>query len=213
MTSQVIITVTSSEHYIASNHRQLDCLYNSLFRLTSRKAPALCEWNPSVTGGFPLQMASNRDSVSASIHGPLTSYVKLRVAHSPEMPGTFSPPPLVSDPGMHHGTCVTHVPRCMSGSLTRGGEENVPVIPGACATRNFTYLVRGPLPEPIMTQFIDADMLSCFRRGRERPFPCIRIYHFTIGQRFLPLLCWRIVARPCMASKRQPYNTRKRGHH
>ena len=29
--------------------------------------------------------------------------------------------PLVSDPGMHHGTCVTHVPWCMSGSLTRGG--------------------------------------------------------------------------------------------
>ena len=26
--------------------------------------------------------------------------------------------PLVSDPGMHHGTCVTHVPWCMSGSLT-----------------------------------------------------------------------------------------------
>ena len=25
--------------------------------------------------------------------------------------------PLVSDPGMHHGTCVTHVPWCMSGSL------------------------------------------------------------------------------------------------
>ena len=32
----------------------------------------------------------------------------------------------------------------MSGSLTRGGGENVPGIPGACATRNFTYLVRGP---------------------------------------------------------------------
>ena len=27
----------------------------------------------------------------------------------------------VSDPGMHHGTCITHVPWCMSGSLTRGG--------------------------------------------------------------------------------------------
>ena len=25
----------------------------------------------------------------------------------------------------------------MSGLLTRGGEENVPGIPGACATRNF----------------------------------------------------------------------------
>ena len=41
--------------------------------------------------------------------------------------------PLVSDPGMHHGTCVTHVPWCMSWSLTRGGGENVPGIPGACA--------------------------------------------------------------------------------
>ena len=41
--------------------------------------------------------------------------------------------PLVSDPGMHHGTCVTHVTWCMSGSLNRGGGENVPGIPGACA--------------------------------------------------------------------------------
>ena len=52
--------------------------------------------------------------------------------------------PLVSDPGMHHGTCVTQVPWCMSGSLTRGGRENVPFIPGACATRNIRYLVRSP---------------------------------------------------------------------
>ena len=41
--------------------------------------------------------------------------------------------PLVSDPGMHHGACVAHVPWCMSGSRTRGGGENVPGIPGACA--------------------------------------------------------------------------------
>ena len=41
--------------------------------------------------------------------------------------------PLVSDHGMHHGTCVTHVPSCMSGSLTCGGGENVPGILGACA--------------------------------------------------------------------------------
>ena len=51
---------------------------------------------------------------------------------------------LVSDPGMHHGTCLTLVSWCMSGSLTRGGGKNVPGIPGACATRNFTYLARGP---------------------------------------------------------------------
>ena len=52
----------------------------------------------------------------------------------------FQRKPLVSDPGMHHGTCVTHVPWCMSGSLTCGDGKNVPGIP----TRNFTYLARGP---------------------------------------------------------------------
>ena len=52
--------------------------------------------------------------------------------------------PLVSDPGMHHDTCVTHVPWCMSGSLTRHDGENVPGIPGACATLNFRYLASGP---------------------------------------------------------------------
>ena len=55
--------------------------------------------------------------------------------------------PLVSDRGMHHRTCITHVPRGMSGSLTRGGGENIPGIPGACAIRNFTYLARGPFSD------------------------------------------------------------------
>ena len=36
------------------------------------------------------------------------------------MPGTFSPPPRPSNPDMHRGTCVTHVPWCMPGSLTCG---------------------------------------------------------------------------------------------
>ena len=75
-------------------------------------------------------------------YGPLARYVKL--------PWTFSPPPRVSDPDMHHGTCVTHVPWCIPGSLTNGflwsrWRENVPGIAGACANRNFTYVVRGPL--------------------------------------------------------------------
>ena len=84
-------------------------------------------------------------------NGPLDRYVKLRVVHAPGIPGTFSPSSwvTVSNPDMHHGTCVTHVPRCKPGSLTssflwsRGG-ENVPGIPGACASSNFTYLVRDP---------------------------------------------------------------------
>ena len=51
-------------------------------------------------------------------HGPLARYAIFWVAHAPGMPGTFFPPLRVSDPDMHHGTCVTHVPWCMPGSLT-----------------------------------------------------------------------------------------------
>ena len=50
----------------------------------------------------------------------LARYVKLRVAHAPGMPGTFFPPLRVSDPDIHHDTCVTHVPWCMPGSSTCG---------------------------------------------------------------------------------------------
>ena len=86
--------------------------------------------------GWKIISISNREQ----LHGPLTRYVKLQVAHAPGMPGTFPPAAefkwklLLSDPGMHHGTCVTHVSWCMSGSLTHGGGENVPGIPGACAS-------------------------------------------------------------------------------
>ena len=57
----------------------------------------------------------------------------------------FSPPRRVSDPDMHHGSCVTHVPWSMPESLTCGflwswWQENVPGIPDACATRSCTYL-------------------------------------------------------------------------
>ena len=82
--------------------------------------------------------------------GPLAKHVQLRVVvHVPGIPGTLPPPPRVSDPDKHHGTRMTHVPWCMPGSLTSGvlwnrWRGNVPSIPGACATRNFTYLARGP---------------------------------------------------------------------
>ena len=52
-------------------------------------------------------------------YGPLTRFAKLRGAHAHRLQRK----PLVSDPGMHHGTCVMHVPWCMSGSLTRRWRE------------------------------------------------------------------------------------------
>ena len=45
-------------------------------------------------------------------HGPPTRDVILRVVQTSGMP------PRVSDPDIHHGTCVTHMPWCMLGSLT-----------------------------------------------------------------------------------------------
>ena len=81
--------------------------------------------------------------------GLLPDTQKLRVMQVPGMSETFSPPPtskkpLVIDPGMNHDKGVTHVPWCMSGSLPRGGGENVPGIPVACTTRSLAHLVRGP---------------------------------------------------------------------
>ena len=51
--------------------------------------------------------------------------------------------PLLKNPGIHHGTCVTHVPWCMSGSLAPVGGENVPAI-SAHAHPQFPYLAKGP---------------------------------------------------------------------
>ena len=71
------------------------------------------------------------------------------------MPGPFSQPPTSMETASqrsrhasrhvrHARAVMTHVPWCMSESLTRGGGENIPGIPGACASRNCRYLERGP---------------------------------------------------------------------
>ena len=83
------------------------------------------------------------------VMGLLPDTQNCRFTHAPGMPGTFSPPPRVRDPDIHHGTCVTHMPWCMQGSPTSGflwsrWWGNVPGIPGACTTRNFTYLAKSP---------------------------------------------------------------------
>ena len=52
--------------------------------------------------------------------------------------------PRVSDPGMNRGTCVTHVPWCMSGLLTRGGGKKFPAFP-AHAHPQFYVFVKRPM--------------------------------------------------------------------
>ena len=69
---------------------------------------------------FSCYFSRWEDTDSFILHGPLARYVKLWNAHAPGMPGTFSPLSRVSDPEVHHGTCMTHVPWCMSESLNNG---------------------------------------------------------------------------------------------
>ena len=83
---------------------------------------ALCSLQVTMHYGFtsPVGIPAVPQRPFVQSNGPLTRYVKLRVVHAPGMPETFSLPLRISDPDMHHGTCVTHVPWCMPGLLTSG---------------------------------------------------------------------------------------------
>ena len=82
-------------------------------------------------------------------YGPFTRYAKLRVAHAPVMPGMFprqrgwAIPTCITAraPGTCCDACRDRLPAV---SFEVGAAQNVPGIPGACAIRNFAYLVRSP---------------------------------------------------------------------
>ena len=67
----------SSMWYIFSNHRQLPHLFNSLFKLTTKKLrlSGLCEGNPPVTGGFPSHKAPLSISFSWRHYAHVYRYV------------------------------------------------------------------------------------------------------------------------------------------
>ena len=81
----------------------------------------ICSW--ILCRPLNWKLAGCWHSLSREVRAPHVTLIRYRhakpgVAHAPGMPGTFSPPSRVSDPVMHHSTCVTHVPWCMPGSLT-----------------------------------------------------------------------------------------------
>ena len=76
------------------------------------KQPCTIWINTHYASTKPADINTTKQNKNVCIfYGPLPRYGKLRVAHAPGMPGTFSPPLRFS---------VTHVPWCMPGSLTRG---------------------------------------------------------------------------------------------
>ena len=112
--------------------------------MKSYSPPCQVHWSCSFSKLSPFRLQGGR--VLLMFHGPLTRYVTLRIEHAPVMPGTFSPLPTskettISDPSMHHGTCVMHVPWYMSGLLISGGGETFPVHAQPAI---FSYLERGP---------------------------------------------------------------------
>ena len=106
------------------------------------------------------QSSANSRTVLLTLSGRSLMYIKNRSG------------PNTVPCGMHHG--MTHVPWCMSGSLTCGGGENVPGIPSACTTRKFTYQARGPCEAasagsiPVCNDRGDVDGLLSMRATFER---------------------------------------------
>ena len=120
-------------------------IYNKHHSLT-KPVILITSWEP---GMLPLLCIKQTERIIINCfckyHGPLARYIKIAGAHAPGMSGTFYPSLRISNSDMKHGTCVTHVPWCMPGSLSsdflcgRRRRKTFPAFPAhACATRNFT---------------------------------------------------------------------------
>ena len=113
--------------------------------------------------------------------------------------------PLVSDPGMHHGTCVTHVPWCMSGSFNCGDGETFPAFP---AHAHPQICVSGKRPmwgTELRSDFeLTKDMWGCllwvfWKRGRDisrvqLTSPLLYVWCVT-SRDLLSLLSWETRSR------------------
>ena len=76
------IRLTSSGCQGVSNHWQIDCLSNGLFRSTSKKTSkivflVLCDGNPPVRGGFHSQRVSNAKNIFSVMTSPWSNMLKI----------------------------------------------------------------------------------------------------------------------------------------
>ena len=148
-----------------------------IITLSALCAANLPSWNLSHIG------SSNAKGVFTMWHEPLARYENCGLRMRRECRERFHRhrlrrKPLVSNPGMHHDTCVIHVSWCMAGSLSRIGGENFPGIPGECATHNFTYLARGPWWMMFRTYRYRRHLGDYIRLDR----PCISWSHLEKGR-------------------------------
>ena len=77
----------------------------------------------------PITLHTNSYSIGGLVHGPLTRYVKCR-AHPPTTSNRLQrKPPLSIKWSRYASRHVTHVPWCISGSLTRGKKTSAHAQP------------------------------------------------------------------------------------
>ena len=117
-------------------------------------------------------------------YGPLARYVILLVAHALECRER-----LPSHSGLAIPTCITARAwrtcldacrdRWLAISFEVGGGKNVPGIPGACAIRNFAYLVRDPWTGPalFLIRPFCGNHLPCLHLVRSVRWRRARLYH------------------------------------
>ena len=87
---------------VKSDQQYFGVMYSCSWYSVNKNGPCMCSLK---FPGTPLTV------------WPSCQIRKIAGAHAPGMPGTFSPSPQVSDPDMHHGTCVTHVPWSLTSSF------------------------------------------------------------------------------------------------
>ena len=90
--------------------------------------------------------------------------------------------PLVKDSDMHHGTCVTHVPWCMSGSLTCGGGKTFPAF---SAHAHPQFYASGPWQNTIYPVLRLVDTMHCLIVNSIYRY---KTWHCTFTD--YPLLMW-----------------------
>ena len=146
----------------------------------------------------------------------------MRVAHAPER---FS-----HHRGLPIPTCITARAwrTCRDAcwdhllvvSFEVGGGENVPDIPGACATRNFTCLVRGPFPrclhyyssDTVRSRYITVTFYTPARTKFERGVYCNQIVRLSVYRHSpvtaltvaILLRSWSNLVRTYLGSRTRP---------
>ena len=121
---------------------------------------------------------------------PMARCDKLRVVHTPGIPGMFSPPPRVSDPDMHHGMCVMHVPWCMPGSLTIGYVGGGGRSRHSRRMRNPQFYVSGIRP---MWRHCDSRPIDVAGDGRVLGIPAVSSWRCCqLSWSVLYLSCWAL---------------------